>query len=461
MDLLLTHGYFLFEDEAERQVMKPYPPLGILYISAYLKSRGHEVDIFDSTFERMQSFREYIMSKRPTIVGLYSNLMTKLNVLEQIRFCRDRGCMIVVGGPDVPEYAREYLRAGADVAVLGEGEATMDELVPLLLKRSSLERVNGIAFVDSEGGFVRTPARELIQDLDTIPLPDRNAIDMRRYISTWKNHHGKGSLSLICARGCPYTCTWCSRSVYGESHRRRSVINVVDEIEILRSTYNPDMLWFADDVFTIQHKWFHEFYAEMKRRNFRIPFECISRADRLNEDILRKMSELGAFRIWFGSESGSQRILDTMQRHVSTETIRSITAQAQRFGIQAGLFVMLGYPGETMADIEETVDHLKRTNADHFLTTIAYPIKGTEFHKQQEAMIQSPGNWESITDRKLRLSGRYSNTFYWFATRYVVNEVRQHKLRSNGTTPVRKFVSTLMKAKIARAGMSLTKGFSS
>ncbi|MBI4546421.1 MAG: B12-binding domain-containing radical SAM protein, partial [Ignavibacteriae bacterium] len=432
MDLLLTHGYFLYEDEAEKRIMKPYPTLGILYLSAYLKAKGFDVNVYDTTFKHKSDFNYYIGEVRPSIVGIYSNLMTKISVLEQIAYCKSKGCTVIVGGPDVPEYAEHYIRFGADVAVIGEGEATLQELLPAMINKKPLNTIAGIVFRNEDGTISRTILRSLIPDLDSIPLPDRETIDISAYINTWKVHHGMGSVSLICARGCPYTCTWCSRSVFGETHRRRSVKNVVDEIQLLIERYKPDMLWFADDVFTINHKWFHEFYEEMKRRSIRIPFECISRADRLNEDILQKMAELGSFRIWYGSESGSQRILDAMQRRVTVEQIREVTQLAKKYGIQTGLFVMLGYPGEEISDIEDTVYHLKLTNADTFLTTVAYPIKGTEFYREVSERIHPSSDWASITDRQLKFSGRYSDRFYWFANRYLVNEVLQHTLSQNG-----------------------------
>ncbi|HTK83310.1 MAG TPA: radical SAM protein [Bacteroidota bacterium] len=455
MNLLLTHGYFLNDDANERRIMKPYPPLGILYISAFLKSRGLDVNVFDTTFSAKPEFFSFIDRERPSIVGIYANLMTKLNVLELVRYCKHQGCTVIVGGPDVPEYAEQYLRFGADVAVIGEAELTMAELLPALLKKASLRSIAGIAYLDEDGNLMRTAPRELIQDLDDLPLPDRSAIDVPRYVSTWKEHHGMGSISLICARGCPFTCTWCSRSVFGETHRRRSPARVVDEIEFLRDTYHPDMLWFADDVFTINHRWFHDFHAEMTRRGIRIPFECISRADRLNEDILRKMAELGAFRIWYGSESGSQRVLDAMQRRVSIEEIQNVTRLAQRYGIQAGLFVMLGYPGEEISDIEATARHLTLTNADTFLTTVAYPIKGTEFYNEIRDRVKNGVDWSKTTDRNLRIAGRRSDRFYWFANRFVTNEVLQHKLRSG--RGALKYAAAVAKAKLARLGMELTK----
>jgi len=460
LDILLTHGYFLQEDETEKRVMKPYPTLGILYISAYLKSKGFSVEVFDSTFQTKEDFRSHVSRTRPPVVGIYINLMTKLNALELIRFCKASGCTVIVGGPEVPFYGEDFIRFGADVGVIGEGELTLEELVPHLRKHgvTGMSHIAGIIYCQQDGTIVRTPERELIADLDILPDPDRSAIDLHRYVDTWRKHHDLGSVSLICSRGCPFTCTWCSRSVFGDTHRRRSVRRVVDEIERLRETYKPDMLWFADDVFTINHRWFNDFYDEMKRRNIRIPFECISRADRLNEDILKKMAELGSFRIWYGSESGSQRILDTMQRRVKVEQIQSITRLAQKYGIQAGLFVMLGYPGEQMKDIDATIAHLKETNPDTYLTTVAYPIKGTTMYNEVSDRLIVNDEWANITDRSVNFKGRHSKRFYWFATRHLVNEVAHHKLSSNGQHNVGALLSTYAKAKLARFGMHLTRG---
>ncbi|MFN0156677.1 MAG: B12-binding domain-containing radical SAM protein [Bacteroidota bacterium] len=457
--ILLTHGYFLQEDETEKRIMKPYPTLGILYISAYLKSKGFSVDIFDSTFQTKQEFRSYIDTHRPSLVGIYVNLMTKLNALDLIAYCKSKGCTVIVGGPEVPFYGEDFIKHGADIGVIGEGELTLEEVIPHVQKHSphGMSHINGIIYRESNGEIIRTAERELIADLDLLPHPDRSAIDMNRYVETWRTHHKLGSVSLICARGCPFTCTWCSRSVFGDTHRRRSAKNVVDEIEMLLAEYTPDMLWFADDVFTINHRWFYAFYEEMKKRNIRIPFECISRADRLNEDILQKMAELGSFRIWFGSESGSQRILDAMQRRVSVEQIRKITGLAQKYGIQAGLFVMLGYPGEEISDIDATITHLKETNPDTYLTTLAYPIKGTTMYNEVKDHLIVNDSWEKITDRTLNFSGRHSERFYWFATRHLVNEIALHKMMSNGRRNLGSVVSTFAKAKIARVGMQLTR----
>jgi anaerobic magnesium-protoporphyrin IX monomethyl ester cyclase len=458
LDILLTHGYFLHDDPAERRIMKPYPTLGILYISAYLKAKGFSVGIFDSTFASKEKFRAYIDATRPPIVGIYVNLMTKLNALELIAYCKAKGCTVIVGGPEIPYYGEDFINHGADVGVIGEGEVTLEEIIPHILKHGAhgMSHLQGIICRENDGRIIRTVERPLIPDLDALPDPDRGSIDIRQYMEAWRVAHGKGSISLMCSRGCPFTCTWCSRSVFGDTHRRRSVKRVVDEIELLLETYKPDMLWFADDVFTINHRWFYDFYDEMKRRSIRIPFECISRADRLNEDILQKMSELGSFRIWYGSESGSQRILDGMQRRVSVEQIKTITKLAQKYGIEAGLFVMLGYPGEEIDDIDATVEHLKETNPDTYLTTIAYPIKGTTLYNDVAHKLIIDDSWSHMTDRNLDFKGRHSKRFYWFATRHLINEVLFHKLMHNGQLHIPGLISSFAKSRIARIGMKMT-----
>lgn len=473
VDILLTHGYFLQEDPAERRIMKPYAPLGILYLSSYLKSRGFRAGVFDSTFSSPSDFRAHIDRVRPPVVGVYVNLMTKLPALELIRYCRSRNATVIVGGPEVPYHAEEFLRHGADIAVSGEGELTLEELLPHLARRgpTGMHHIAGITYRETDGTIVRTAERALIPDLDALPLPDREAIDIPRYLETWKTHHGAGSLSLICARGCPFTCTWCSRSVFGDTHRRRSPKHVADEIALLRERYAPDMLWFADDVFTINHRWLQSFADEMASRNLRIPFECISRADRLNDGVLKTMADLGAYRIWYGSESGSQRILDAMDRRVTVEQIRNVTALARRHGIQSGLFVMLGYDGEEIGDIDATIAHLKESNPDVYLTTVAYPITGTTFHERVRDRLLPAAPWTDRTDRNVNFGGRHSDRFYWFATRHLVNEVALHRLlNGNGTgrgmpasavlrspSLLGRAAMTYAKSRLARAGMQLTR----
>ncbi len=460
MDILLAHGYFLYEDPHELKVMKPYPPLGILYISAYLKRQGFAVGVFDSTFRTMNGFKNLITSERPSIVGIYTNMMTKRNVLEMVRLCKEAKLKVVLGGPEPPYYAADYLQRGADVIVKGEGELTLAELIPHLARSGTvqLESIQGIAFLDGDGKLVETLPRPFIPDLSANPWPDREAIDIPMYMKTWKDHHGKSSVSVIQARGCPYTCRWCSHSVYGNSHRRRTPEDAADEVLWIKEHYNPDLIWYADDVFTINSRWFFQYADALKQRGVRIPFECISRADRLNEEVVKTLADMGCYRLWNGSESGSQRVLDAMDRKVKVKDVQEKTHLLQRYGIETGMFIMLGYDGETIQDLEETVEHLKISNPDIFLTTVAYPIKGTAYYAEVESRVLSEKSWDERSDRDLTVAGRYSRRFYNYATRWMVSEVALNRARKQGSVPLRRQLKLWANARIGRIGMTLTQG---
>ena len=458
MYILLSHGFFLAEDPKEQQVMKPYPPLGLLYISAYLKSEGHTVDVFDGTFQTRQAFRDILAERRPPVVGLYCNLMTKLTILEMIQEARDSGAVVIVGGPEPPHYAEQFLKHGANIVVIGEGEHTLEELLPTIERQGvhELGDVQGIVYRTEDGVCVKTAERPYIRNLNTLPFPDRDAIDMSCYLDAWISSHGMSSISLITARGCPYECAWCSHTVFGESHRRRSPELIAEEVALLVETYNPDMLWIADDVFTINHKWLYKYADEMRRRGLRLPFECISRADRLNNRVIETLAEIGCTKIWLGSESGSQRILDAMQRAVTTDCIKEMTRVAQQHGIQVGLFVMLGYEGEEISDIEATTEHLKQTAADMFLTTVSYPIKGTPYYDEIESKLIDHLPWNVRTERDLAVQGRRSRRFYRFANHWMVHEVALHKARHSPKRSYSKLVRAFINARIARWGMRWT-----
>ncbi len=462
MDILLAHSYYLYEDPHERAVMKPYPPLGILYLSSHLKARGFDVKVFDTTFRQREEFAQVLAQERPPVVGIYATLMTRQNVLEMIRLCKAQGATVVLGGPEPANYAEEYLARGADVVVVGEGELTLEELLPHLARHGprNMGHIKGIVYREEDGHIVRTPARPYIRDLDAQPFPDREAIDMAEYVRVWRQHHGRGSVSLITARGCPYTCTWCSHAVFGYSHRRRSPENVADELELIVETYRPDMVWYADDVFTIHRRWFFAYAEELKRRGLRVPFETISREDRLDEEVVRTLAEMGCFRLWVGSESGSQRVLDAMQRRTDAARVREMVRLLQRHGIEAGLFIMLGYEGETWEDIEATVAHLKAAPPDVFLTTVAYPIKGTPYYELVADRIIPLKPWDEGSDRDLTVAGRHSRRFYAFATRWMVGEVTAHRLRQRANGSWRDYARAaraLASAKIGRLGMWLTR----
>ncbi|MBV8719939.1 MAG: B12-binding domain-containing radical SAM protein [Chloroflexi bacterium] len=439
--------------------MKPYPPLGLLYISSHLKRQGVATDLFDTTFSSLDDLGSHLRETRPPVVGVYANLMTRSRVLQVISEAKSIGSHVVVGGPDPANYLDEYLSRGADVIAIGEGELTLQQLVPHLLANgvSKLDHVQGIAYRhETTGEIVRTEPRPMIVDLDAQPFPDRAAIDQPQYVDIWRKHHGQGSVSLITARGCPFTCTWCSHSVFGYSHRRRSPKNVVDEVEHIVANYAPDLLWYADDVFTINHKWLYDYSAELERRNLRLPFETISREDRLNEDIVQTLAKMGCYRLWIGAESGSQKILDNMKRRTNADRVREMVHLLQKYGIEVGMFIMLGYEGEDRQDLQATVDHLKAAGPDTFLTTVAYPIKGTPYYTSVQDKVLARRAWESGSDRDYAIAGRHSPRYYQFATRWMVSEVALHRQRRSTPRSYRRMARTYLSAKLGQMGMLLT-----
>lgn len=433
MRVLLTHGYFIAEDEKEQQIMRPYPPLGLLYISAFLSQQGIENSVFDSTFSGKPSLFARIEKEQPDVLAIYANLMTKVNVLHIAKTCKSisPGTKIIMGGPDVTYNTENYLKNGADYIVIGEGENTMLELVEYLSKpaESELSAIAGLAFSNNEGEVIKTAARTKVRDIDELPIPDRDAIPIRKYLDAWKERHGQNALSVSTQRGCPYTCKWCSTAVYGQSYRRRAPAKVVAELKLIKEKYNPDTIWFVDDVFTVSHKWLREFCAELEKEKVRIPFECISRADRMNEEVIGLLKKAGCFRVWIGAESGSQKIIDAMDRRVSVDQVRNMIIETRKQGIEAGTFIMLGYPGETEEDIEETINHLKISNPDHFTITVAYPIKGTSLYNDIEAKKTTEPEWHLSTDRDIDFERTYNRKYYDYAVRKVISEVNYFKSR--------------------------------
>lgn len=430
LKVLLTHGYFIADDPKEQVIMRPYVPLGILYISSYLEQNNVEHEVFDATFSSKKAQLEFIEIYQPDYIGIYVNLMTKVNVLEIITTVKKHPVLknipIILGGPEVRNHVNAFLNHGADIIVLGEGEITFYEVITSLQQKKDLFQVAGISY-KFKNEIITTQPREKIKDLDVLGFPNRKKVNLQLYLEAWKKHHGKNAISISTMRGCPYTCKWCSRAVYGLSYRRRSPAKVVEEMLHIKNTYQPDSLWFVDDVFTVSHKWMEEFADLVEQNNVQLPFECITRADRLNENVLELLQRSGCFRVWIGAESGSQKIIDAMDRRVDVEQVREMIRLAKKYNIETGTFIMLGYPGEDEKDIEETIHHLKSSNPDYFTITVAYPIKGTELYAEVEENFTTQINWKTSSDRDIKFKRTYPERYYKFAVSHVVNEVNYFK----------------------------------
>jgi radical SAM superfamily enzyme YgiQ (UPF0313 family) len=331
----------------------------------------------------------------------------------------------------------------------------LTELLITLENRNltELKDFNGIGFKNDSGEIVVTDDRTLIKSIDELPIPNRKKIDIKQYQKVWNNYHGTDAVSISTMRGCPYTCKWCSRAVYGLTYRRRSPKVVVDEIELIINDYNPDTLWFVDDVFTISHDWMEKFCSELKQRGAHIKYECITRSDRMNEDVISMLKESGCYRVWIGAESGSQQVIDFMDRRVNVDQVREMIHLSKKYGLETGTFIMLGYPGETEKDIEETINHLKRSNPDYFTITLAYPIKGTEFYQEVETDLNNSFSWELNNDRERVFKRIYSQKYYRHALRRVVNEVNYKKKMDSDNYLSLSAVKMKLVSVLSKAGM--------
>ena len=443
MTLLLSHGYFLADDPVEQKIMRPYPPLGLLSISAWLDREGLEHDVFDSTFADEAAFFEAVDARRPTVIAFYVTLMTRSVLLRIVRRLRETprhaAVRIVLGGPDTRHNAGDYLAGGVDYLVVGEGEQTMADLARLLLgggkpDAAALEAVAGLIFAGPDGAPVATPERQHLPDLDTLPRPARERIDLTPYLDAWREAHGTSSLNVSTQRGCPYSCNWCSRAVYGKSYRRRSPEGVVAELADLMGAYAPDQFWFVDDVFTINHRWMEGFAAALEGAGLTIRYECITRAERMTPRIVELLTRTGCSRVWIGAESGSQRILDAMDRRVDVGTVTEAMCAAREAGIATGTFLMLGYPGETEADIFDTLAYLKAARPDEYTITLAYPIRGTPLYDAVAERLERPA-FGTGSDRDYRFDRTYGDRYYMHALRYLNHEVARGK--ASGVRAVR------------------------
>ncbi len=430
MKIVITHAYFLCDDKSEQKTMMPYPPLGLLYVSAYLDQNGLMNEVFDSTFETEESLSDYLLKEVPDFICIYATLMTKLQIIRLIKFIKSsnqlKGAKIILGGPDVRFNTKNYLIHGADYLVIGEGEATTFELINALINNEPLNSVRGIAFSGPLGDIISTPDRNLL-NLDNLPLPARHKINIGSYLSKWKEVHGFNTLNISTMRGCPFGCCWCSKAVYGNSNRRRSPRLVVDEIIWMQSHFQFDHIWFVDDVFTLSTQWLSRFANELKLRHIRISYECITRADQLSVQDVQLLKESGCYRVWIGAESGSQKILDLMNRKVKVEEVQKSIISVKKAGMQAGTFIMLGYPGEEEKDILDTVKHLKRSNPDLYTITLAYPITGTELYNQVVLSDPSENDWANRTDRQTDFSRKYPRQYYEYAINLVNREMAGYR----------------------------------
>ena len=446
-DLMLVNPLFLKDDPVESRLMTPYFPLGLLYIAAVVRESGYSVTIFDAMFADSEApFIQALESDKPKIVGLGALTTVRRATLHLAGLAKEWGATVIVGGADPTARPDIYLghkrqrRPSVDVVVVGEAEETILDILPSLLVGASphtaLTSVAGIAYRDRHGQVVQSPRRPLIRDLDQLPIPARDLIDVDRYRQAWRSHHDHFSLSIIASRGCPYGCTWCQKSVFGRSFRLRSADSVADEMVLIKRTYQPDQLRIVDDVTGIDRGWVRAFHHAVLQRSAEIPFECLSRADLMDEEMASLLKQIGCRRMHFGAESGSQSVLDAMNKGITVKQIEDVADICRRVGIETYFYMMVGYPGESWADLKRSVDLLRRTRPDDFSTTIAYPLPGTPFHDELRDRLDLNGplgpDWTHTAENRLLFRrGRFSTAFFRRVIRWFHSEWRDACLRAD------------------------------
>jgi len=404
----------------ERKFVELYPSLGLLTLGAYLRAHDAEVRLVDLTFERdAGSVTRTLRSFRPHLVGVHTKTLTAPRALAVARLARSAGSVTVAGGPDAATRPGLYLDGGFDVVVPGEGEPTVVDLARRARDGGSLLGVPG-TIVRGAGGPIRGPSRPLIRDLDTLPLPAWDLVDMERYLTSWQRATGQRRAAVLTSRGCPFDCSWCSKPTFGRSFRQQSPRRVLAELRALRDRYQVDYVRFCDDVFGIHRAWLEELLRRMAEENLGLKFECLARVDLLKPDLLGSMRAAGLERVYVGVESGSQKMLDLMNRGTKLRQVERTAEALRKAGVRQFWFLMLGYPGETEEDIEATFQLFRRFSPEEYSVSIAVPIPGTRLHDQVRDRLT--GGFRSTRRSggdSLLFEGAYPERFYrWEQRRF-------------------------------------------
>ncbi|HTO92955.1 MAG TPA: radical SAM protein [Bacteroidota bacterium] len=423
-DILFTHSYFLRFDPKEFRAMTPYPPLGTLYAAALARSLGLRPALFDSMLAADEAeIVPLLRALKPRVLAIYDddfNYLTKMCLSRMreaayalVRSGRENGCTVIVHGSDAADHAEEYIARGADYVIRGEGEGPLEGLLRALFGGAGDPRaVQGIVFREG-AGVDRTAPHAAAKNLDALPLPAWDLIDADRYRDLWVKRHGYFSLNMVTTRGCPFHCNWCAKPIYGQTYVSRSPAHVVDELLHLRATLRPDHIWFCDDIFGLKPGWIEEFSAEVERRGARTPYKCLARVDLLLKgDVIRHLAASGCTSVWVGAESGSQKILDAMEKGTTVGQIIEASRRLKEAGIRTGFFLQFGYPGETRSDIDLTLGMLRECRPDDIGISVSYPLPGTPFYERVRRSLGGKRNWTVSEDLDLMFPGEFHPDFY-------------------------------------------------
>jgi len=421
VDVLLAHSNRIAADPKQVRKMQPYPPLQTLIAAACLREAGYSVAVFDAAFcSGVEEFEEELEQARPRAVAIVEdnfNFLTKMCLTAQ----RDLACAMlgaaarrstpaVVNGSDASDRPELYLEAGAQAVALGEVELTLPPAVGALARRTPLSDIAGLAY--RNGSLRKTAPRRRIEDLDRLPAAAWDLIDLAPYRDRWREAHGRFSVSLISSRGCPYHCNWCAKPLFGQQYAVRSAEALAAEMAHVKQRHGAEHIWFADDIFALSNRWTMDFADAVEKLDARLPFKMQSRCDLMTRETVGALARAGCEEVWMGAESGSQKILDAMDKQTRVEQILEARANLRNHGIRAGFFLQFGYPGEEWEDIQQTLELLREAEPDDVGVSVSYPLPGTRFHDLVADQLGPKRNWTHSDDLAMMFPGVYSSDFY-------------------------------------------------
>jgi anaerobic magnesium-protoporphyrin IX monomethyl ester cyclase len=424
-DVLLTHSYHLPYDRKQSQKMEPYPPLGTLYAAAFLRANGVSVALFDSMLEQPEDgLLQALRFHKPKIVAIYEddfNFLTKMCLTrmrelawQMIGIARQFGSRVIVHGSDATDHAREFLQNGAECVLQGEAEYSLLAAVKALMAGGSVANIPGTKCLSSGGSLELGSghSRIISRRIPALPLPARDLVDLSAYRKRWKDAHGLFSLNLVASRGCPFRCNWCAKPIFGDSYQLRPAADVASEMRLLKEEYAAEHLWFADDIFGLNRHWLDELAHAVEASQCVIPFKIQARADLLTRESARALKRAGCAEVWMGVESGSQKVLDAMEKGLLVEEVISAREHLRAEDIRACYFLQLGYPGEHWEDIRKTIALVRKTRPDDIGVSFAYPLPNTRFYARVREQLGAKQNWADSEDLCVMFKGTYTDKFY-------------------------------------------------
>jgi anaerobic magnesium-protoporphyrin IX monomethyl ester cyclase len=433
--VLFTHSYLYSFDPKQEKTGQPYPPLATIQAAAFVREGGLPVTLFDpALLQNPLDIRAALDKEKPRYLVIYDdsfNYLTKMCLtnmrdaaLAMAAEGKKAGCCVIINSSDASDHYALYLGNGIDYVVRGEGEESLVELLNALENGGHTDSIAGLAFRSGEEVIV-TPSRPVMRDLDALPMPAWDLVNIEPYRNTWLTHHGYFSLNVATTRGCPFKCNWCAKPIYGNRYNSRSPLHVVEEIAWLMKTYRPDHIWFCDDIFGLKPGWVRQFNSLIKERGLSFRFKIQSRVDLLLEDeVIDNLAAAGAETVWVGAESGSQKILDAMDKGTTVEQIAVATRQLKARNIRVAFFLQFGYLGETRDDIDKTIRMTLDLMPDEIGISVSYPLPGTKFYDKVKGQLKDKQNWSDSDDLAMMFHSTYPPGFYKVLHRYVHNLYR-------------------------------------